>query len=519
MAAQNQGYLRRLWHEYCLGSSVYPSRYLAMQQLTMAERLWWVFWLSSAIAACILSVVLAYRQWASSPVYISYGNNLVPTWDIPFPAVTICPMTQTKVEYLNLSDAYRRLNDDVELENYEYVYLRAVTHVCPMVDLWYTFYEPLRMDVIKVLQSIAIPMEDMFAACRLRKVQVPCSAIISQSITQLGICYTFNAISSDDLFKKDNLQREYSYSSANIKSEGWTLEDGYPHTGDANTYPFRPIGIGKKSSLGLVLISRKIDQDSCCNGPFNGYYVSVHRPDEVPLFRSQYFRLPHLSFLSLNIKPELTFISKALQKNNFERRQCYFSGERELRYFKVYNYNNCLLECIANYTLQQCGCVSFDMPRSAEVHVCDASEKFCYEDAADDVVASYDELNTTDEWQEPCGCVPPCTTLKYDVEIYRLPLDFNSFAKAAGNLSRNYTGIEPAMLNIGFKNNWMLPLQRREMMGLSDILSHFGGLFGLLMGASVISLLELLYFCFVRPCRNDIPADSTGVRQVLPWRP
>ncbi|KAG5860729.1 Epithelial sodium channel, partial [Gonioctena quinquepunctata] len=45
-----------------------------------------------------------------------------------------------------------------------------------------------------------------------------------------------------------------------------------------------------------------------------------------------------------------------------KRRECYFSSEKYLKYFKVYTANNCKMECLANYTKALCRCVNFFMP-------------------------------------------------------------------------------------------------------------------------------------------------------------
>lgn len=68
---------------------------------------------------------------------------------------------------------------------------------------------------------------------------------------------------------------------------------------------------------------------------------------------------------------------------------------------------------------------------------------------------------------------------------------------------------------VALKSKWLLPLKRRELFGMVDLLAKFGGLFGLVMGASVISMLEVVYYCIIRPWRNDFP--GANVRQVLPW--
>lgn len=47
---------------------------------------------------------------------------------------------------------------------------------------------------------------------------------------------------------------------------------------------------------------------------------------------------------------------------NYQRRQCFFEKERILKFFNVYTQPNCELECLANYTVDLCGCAKFSMP-------------------------------------------------------------------------------------------------------------------------------------------------------------
>lgn len=58
--------------------------------------------------------------------------------------------------------------------------------------------------------------------------------------------------------------------------------------------------------------------------------------------------------------------STVVQKYDPRVRMCYFPHEKYLRYFKIYTQKNCRTECWANYTLRECGCVSFFMPRNID---------------------------------------------------------------------------------------------------------------------------------------------------------
>lgn len=52
-----------------------------------------------------------YRKWEQTPVIVSFAEKSTPVWQIPFPAVTICPETKARSEYLNFSQVYFQMND------------------------------------------------------------------------------------------------------------------------------------------------------------------------------------------------------------------------------------------------------------------------------------------------------------------------------------------------------------------------------------------------------------------------
>lgn len=76
----------------------------------------------------------------------------------------------------------------------------------------------------------------------------------------------------------------------------------------------------------------------------------------------QHFHMGLDEILQIRIKPKVITVSEELKTYKPKDRQCYFSDERKLEIFKVYTQQNCLEECLGNYTLEICGCVAFYMP-------------------------------------------------------------------------------------------------------------------------------------------------------------
>lgn len=67
------------------------------------------------------------------------------------------------------------------------------------------------------------------------------------------------------------------------------------------------------------------------------------------------------------------------------------------------------------------------------------------------------------------------------------------------NFFRRYL---PTIFQIFFKENEFITLTRSELYGPIDFVASCGGLLGLCIGASFLSIFELLYFCSLRLCCN-----------------
>lgn len=143
----------------------------------------------------------------------------------------------------------------------------------------------------------------------------------------------------------------------------WSLETGYDPEAEAITYPMRIFSGLKKSGIRahLQLFNKDIEYN-CHHLDVPGYRICLHTPGDV-------FRKDDLSIdvslseaVEITIKPKLITTSDGLRKYEVTQRQCFFTSERQLHFFKLYSEANCNMECFANYTLQMCECVRFSMP-------------------------------------------------------------------------------------------------------------------------------------------------------------
>ena len=141
------------------------------------------------------------------------------------------------------------------------------------------------------------------------------------------------------------------------------MQDGYSENAGLYAYPIRAFSAGAKSGLTLNILTPSEDLDYTCKDALQGYKVMLHTPMTIPRPSKKYFRVPLDQSVMGAIEPVMITTSSRVKTYNYERRKCFLSNERQLRYFKNYTASNCNLECLTNYTLDVCGCVNFYMPR------------------------------------------------------------------------------------------------------------------------------------------------------------
>lgn len=71
--------------------------------------IWWVIAIVLSVVLCINSIHNVWLKWNSVPIIITLNNKPMPIGDIPFPAITVCPVTKTAANKLNYTDVYRAM--------------------------------------------------------------------------------------------------------------------------------------------------------------------------------------------------------------------------------------------------------------------------------------------------------------------------------------------------------------------------------------------------------------------------
>lgn len=351
---------------------------------------------------------------------------------IPFPAITICPQTKTKMEFFSFRNTYKNYWEHFKLygtSDLDAARFEAMLHVCDPELSYRIQLNDSKVsdghDIVKILKEISFSIDDTMLFCKFRNALRDCTSLFNEIITDKGICYSFNMLNYNELFKENILSRDFD-SFYHSQNSSWSLDNGYK-TDDLNAYP-HPTVSQEHDALRVILKTTDIDLDYVCHGSKQGFKVYIHRPGEVPFISTQHLFLPIKHDASIALTASTSKISTNLKNYKPQQRKCYLSDEKPLQFFKSYTKHACYQECLANYTLKACGCVKFSMTRMNSTTICDYTQINCTVIAKRNMMLLY---NTENIEELECGCLASCTNINYSSENFQTEFDykqlFNSF--------------------------------------------------------------------------------------------
>lgn len=484
--------------EFCDITPIHGCKhFLSSANQLLIERIWWFCVFGVALYYCGHLVFNVYEERKRDPIIISFDQQTSSIYSIPFPAVTICPETKVKSSVLNMSHTFElvrknKLNETIDEER-----VRRLLLLLQLCD--YNIYDKHETpfysdDVLVQLRKMSIPSYEVFNSCGWKGEGVTCLKYFKTTLTEKGFCYTFNAIANNDLLRKDQLDPRYNLNSE-TRSSDWELDEGFHGNVGSNAFPRRIVSGGYRNSLGATLIVNKSDLDYLCGDSFQGYKVMLHMPDEFPLVSHQYFRVPLDQELIVSVTPNVISTNDRVRRYLPEERKCYYTHERYLRFFKIYNKINCETECLTNYTYHLCGCVQFWMPHPKGAPVCTLHDAPCYQSAVSHISKRAARFRS-----DSCNCLQTCNYIEYQTQVSQAGWNWQNGEFFNYMERRPMTdSVHQSKMVIYFREADFIPLVRKERTSVSELIANCGGLMGLFMGASLVSMVELVYYCTLRP--------------------
>ncbi|KAB0399293.1 hypothetical protein E2I00_003111, partial [Balaenoptera physalus] len=236
-----------------------------------------------------------------------------------------------------------------------------------------------------------------------------------------------------------------------------------------------------------------------------GIRVQIHSQEEPPYIHQLGFGVSpgFQTFVSCQ-EQRLTYLPQPWGNCRAE------SGLREpdLQGYSAYSVSACRLRCEKEAVLQRCHCRMVHMP---------GNETICppniYIECADHTLAGGPLGHPTphNSWrlcvadslgggsEGPCFCPTPCNLTRYGKEISMVRIPNRGSARyLARKYNRNETYIREnfLVLDVFFEALTSEAMEQRAAYGLSALLGDLGGQMGLFIGASVLTLLEILDYIY-----------------------
>ncbi|KAL7737995.1 hypothetical protein ACLKA6_006353 [Drosophila palustris] len=515
--------------EYSKSTTIHGIRYIFEVHRPIYEKLYWLVLTCTSVYFAVSLIWATYLKWQDSPVILGFDETLVPVHKIPFPTITICP--EIKVErnvfdYANISqqiwDDFKRNSEFSSVNEEDLERMAAMMHICDS-DVAARFAPllaklrpgTLSQGVSETLVDLSISKNVTGPFCRWNQRFYFCNKLFDFVATDEGICYQFNGLRPKDIYRDENF---ISYIDPDVVdfqnffdtdlprlneiSGNWSLDSGYVNQG-LNAYPQRTVVSSVRNGFFAFLQGQTHNYDYDCRSFKQGYKVFLNSPESVPLTSNNYILVPHGHEVMVSVLPNYVVSTDNLHEISAEKRQCYFDDERALRFFRIYSQSNCQTECLANFTISKCGCAKFWMPKPLDVPVCGISDIACYTAAQDELNAML-QNQTIQQSLNPsvkvmCHCMPACTSLEYNFEISRAVYNVEKTIHAFRE-TYELTDAIGSRLTVYFKEHQFTAIKRTILFGVSTLISNCGGIFGLFMGISSLSFIELVYFFSMRIC-------------------
>jgi len=260
---------KQLFLEYAEHTTIHGVSYIGEQGRSCCERVLWSVILTVSVLGC---GKLIFDAWHINPIIISFTAKPTPIWQIPFPAVTICPGTYARSDRINLTDVAWRLSSGVDIvgnltERERLLYL-SKNVFCPRGYIFegvknYTDCNECRDTV----RQIRIPVEEIFIECKFRNQIISCASVLDEVVVNHGLCYTFNGF---ELYRRGSESGKRKA----VKFQNWNVDDGFKSSDSSDSYPRRASRAGQNFGLSILVRSDMSEMDFFCSG-YPGFKVGT----------------------------------------------------------------------------------------------------------------------------------------------------------------------------------------------------------------------------------------------------
>nr|XP_026489652.1 sodium channel protein Nach-like [Vanessa tameamea] len=461
-----EGDFKTLFRRFCLDSSILGLKYFYIYPDTISRLFWAITMALILYMACLLTWLL-HERFEEMPTRIAIENQYEPVRNLTFPAIIICSPNQITISAMKhfnktLVEGKRALNLKIILPQLLGFY-ELVGDLSPRdLENLQNLITLNRYNSLEVMGMLPQSCDDFLKLCFFKGKRYPnCQGLFNPILTKRGMCCTFNS--------------KYHYKK-NKRNE--------------RIFNFKPETTSKTGLRESLIVVADYNPDDALAGTIlNAGAIRLMFTDWTEFPADDESNLVHPNSESFHIiHPTYTYCSEDVMTLPAWSRKCYFEDGYTLPHFRKYHKSDCNLLCHVNELERLCHCTMIYVPNLYLSRACNVTSIDC-------IVKAKMQMN---KWYrtEQCDCPRDCVSFRYRVEMILGNIDalphimFNPYSDIVFNKTTTIMQfLVPSPVYVKQK--------QETVMSLITLSSNLGGVFGLCLGCSAISMLEMYFYIYL----------------------
>ena len=273
------------------------------------------------------------------------------------------------------------------------------------------WYSQLPCFDIRNITSVEKGTNSILKRCYWKGELVSCRAVFKTQPTDRGMCCTFNMDAAEKIYK------DSTYLKAISKMQTQDLDLAFQSDDENEEVKDLKPKAGLKSGLTIVLdLHSDLISTGTISDDYRGFTASINSPREFPITSESPILIKPGQMNTVGITAVKVQASDDIKVYAPDKRKCYFADEIQLKLFKEYSRNNCILECNLEYASQTLtssntnftACIPWFYPFEIglEIKMCDPWEQRVFQDLMGTVPEEYCQR-----------CLPDCEATIYDARV------------------------------------------------------------------------------------------------------
>ncbi|XP_063627574.1 sodium channel protein Nach-like isoform X3 [Cydia splendana] len=473
------------------------------RDIPIRHRVFWIILTALTYGAVIYMLMNIWKATLSNPLIVTMDSSTYPIAEIDFPAVALCNINRISMKAVKKGAAEiyqnkKKKHPNATLNDFEWYMLQAGR----LLD--YSYNETLRLRLLKFatqnaeashkiiegMERLAPSCEEMLLRCSWNGQEVNCSHIFTTRRTILGHCCAFNYVLQYNSMGRPDKSKNVIANVMRQKQAGMhrglivvldpLLED--------YAYPLRNV-----EGFDIFLFDPTHFAD-----PSGGRVLQrLSEPNEVTV---------------LELRSVKQIATAEVRKYPLSTRKCLFHDEVPEHFGNMYSYSACIARCRIKTIRSLCKCTPYFLPAGNNGEtVCSLMDLWCLNKYREKLLYFYPfnsnakiglEMERLDSLNCP-ECLPDCELTKHSTKSSVFPFRDRGLGDqpVLPDIAKGLNVTESSNLAMVYiyqpTNDGVL--DRLDVVSYwYEILSNIGGFAGILVGFSIISVVEIIYYFVVR---------------------